>query len=45
METDALDLALKAVLSQMRDDKKLHLVAFYLRKFLVIEIDYEIQNK
>jgi len=34
IEIDASDFALKAILSQMGEEKKLHLVAFYLRKFL-----------
>jgi len=39
METDALDFALKAILSQIEDDKKLHLVAFYLKKCLLVKIN------
>ena len=45
LETDASDFALGAVLSQMGEDGKLHLVAFYSRKFSAAEINYEIHNK
>jgi hypothetical protein len=45
LETDASDFALGAVLSQMDEDKKLHPVAFYSRKFSAAEINYEIHDK
>ena len=45
LETDASDFALGAVLSQMGVDGKLHLVAFYSRKFSAAEINYEIHDK
>jgi len=32
METNASDFALRAILSQMEEEKKLHLVAFYSKK-------------
>jgi hypothetical protein len=45
METDASDFALGAVLSQEGDGGRLHLVAFYSRKFSAAEINYEIHDK
>jgi hypothetical protein len=45
METDALDLALGAILFQEGDGRRLHLVAFYSRKFYAVEINYEIHDK
>ena len=44
LETDASDFALGAILSQMDVDGKLHLVAFYSRKFSAAGINYEIHN-
>jgi len=43
--TDALDFALVAIESQMGERKKLHLIAFYSRKFWIAEINYEIYDK
>jgi hypothetical protein len=45
VETDALDFALGATLSQMGDDQKLHPNAFHARKFSPAEINYEIHDK
>ena len=45
METNAVDFALGAVLSQLGDGEKLHRVAFYSQKFNVAEINYEIHDK
>jgi len=45
IETDALDFALGAVLSQRDDENQLHPVAFHLRKFQPTEINYEIHDK
>jgi hypothetical protein len=45
METDALDFVIGAVLSQKGEGKRLHPVAFYSRKFSVVEINYEIHDK
>ena len=45
LETRASDFALGAILLQMDIDKKLHPVAFYLQKFSVVEINYEIHDK
>lgn len=45
METDALDFALIAVLSQIGTNGKLHPIAFYSRKFLAAKMNYEIHDK
>jgi hypothetical protein len=45
LESDAFDYVLGAVLSQNGKDRRLHLVAFKLRKFTVVEINYEIHDK
>ena len=45
VETDGSDFALGAVLSQEQSDGKLHPVAFYSRKFIPAEINYEIYDK
>jgi hypothetical protein len=45
METDALDFALGAVLSQKGEGKRLNPVAFYSRSFFAAKINYEIHDK
>jgi hypothetical protein len=40
VETDASDFALGAVLSQIQETKRLHLVAYHSRKFKPAEINY-----
>ena len=45
LESDASDFTLEAVLSQPSEDKRLHPVAFHLRKFTAAEINYEIHDK
>ena len=45
VETDALDYALGAVLSQQCLDKKWRLVFYYLRKFSRAELNYNIHDK
>ena len=45
VETDASDFALGAVLSQYGEDKLLHPIAFYSRKFSAAEINYDIYDK
>jgi hypothetical protein len=45
VETDALDFALGATLSQRGEDNRLHPVAFHSRKFSPAEINYEIHDK
>jgi len=45
IETDALDFAIGAVLSQRDEENRLHPVAFHSRKFQPAEINYEIHDK
>jgi hypothetical protein len=45
LETDALDFALAAVLSQRDEEGHLHPLAFHSRKFQPAEINYEIHDK
>jgi hypothetical protein len=45
LESNASDFALGAVLSQHGEIGRLHPVAFYLRKFMAAEINYEIHDK
>ena len=45
VKIDALDYALSRTISQIRDDGKLHLIAFYLRKLTLAELNYKIYNK
>ena len=44
LESDASDFALGAVLSQPSEDGRLHPLAFYSRKFMAAEINYEIHD-
>ena len=41
---DALDLVLGACITQERD-RQWHLIAYYLRKFLGLEEQYNVYNK
>ena len=45
IETDVLDFAIGAVLSQRDEENRLHPVAFHSQKFQPAEINYEIHNK
>jgi hypothetical protein len=45
LETNAFDFALGTVLSQPDKDERLLLVAFHSRKFIAVEINYEIHDK
>ena len=45
LETDALDRAIRACISQSDDKKCLQPVAFYSRKFSSAEMSYEIHDK
>jgi hypothetical protein len=45
IEADASDFALGSILTQLRDDGELHLVAFHSRKFNVAEVNYEVHDK
>jgi len=45
LETDASDLALGVVLSQLCEDEKWHPVAFHSRRFSPAEINYDVYDK
>jgi hypothetical protein len=45
VETDTSDFALGGTLSQIAEDKKLHLNAFHSRKFSPAKINYKIHDK
>ena len=45
VEADASDRALGACLSQKHDDGKWHPVAFFSRKFSLVELNYNIYDK
>lgn len=45
IKIDASNFTLNVILSQIRTNNKLQLVAFHSKKFLAIEINYEIYNK
>jgi len=45
LETDASDIALGAVLSQVCADERWHPVAFHSRKFWQAEINYDVLDK
>ena len=45
LETDASDYTIGACISQLGKDKKLHSIAFHLRKMIPAEINYDIYDK
>jgi hypothetical protein len=45
LETDALDKAIRGCISQIREDRILHLVAYYFRKLLLAKLNYDVYNK
>ena len=45
IETDALKFNLNVILSQFADDQKWHLIAFWLRKMISAEQNYEIHDQ
>jgi len=45
VETDALDKAIRAYLSQADNKGALRLVAYLLRKFTLAESNYKVHNK
>ena len=45
LETDALNRAIEACISQLDNKKCLHLIAFYSQKFQAAEMNYKIHNK
>lgn len=45
MKIDASNFVLEATLSKIGEDKKFHPIAFYFKKFLVVEINCIIHDK
>jgi RNase H-like domain found in reverse transcriptase len=45
LETDVLDKAIKGCISQISEDKILHLIAYYSRKMSLVELNYNVYNK
>ena len=45
VETDLLDKAIGAEISQPDNKERMHLVAFYSRKLTLAELNYNIYNK
>ena len=45
VESDASDFAIGAVLNQMGEDKKLRPIAFFSRKLLPAEVNYDVHDK
>ena len=45
VEIDTLDYAIGGCIQQLEQDKKIHLVTFYLRKMSPAELNYDIHDK
>ena len=45
LKTDTSDYAIGACINQLGKDKKLHSIAFYLRKIILAETNYDIHDK
>ena len=45
LKTNALNQTIKACINQSDDIKRLHLIAFYSKKFINVELNYEIHDK
>ena len=45
VETDLLDKAIRAEISQPDNKERMHLVAFYSRKLTLAELNYNIHDK
>jgi RNase H-like domain found in reverse transcriptase len=45
LETDVLDKAIRGCISQIRDNRILHLIAYYLRKMILAELNYNVHDK
>jgi hypothetical protein len=44
-ETNILDKAIKGCISQIREDRILHLITYYSRKLLLTKLNYNVYNK
>jgi RNase H-like domain found in reverse transcriptase len=45
LETNALDKAIKRCISQIGEDRILHLIAYFSRKLLLAKLNYNVYNK
>ena len=45
LETNISNFVLETYLGQLNEEGKLHLIAYYLRKLLLIELNYDVYNK
>ena len=45
LETNTLDYALRACINQLDKKGRLHLVAFYSRKFTLAKLNYDVHDK
>ena len=45
LKTNASDQAIEACISQSDDKKRLHFIAFYNKKLIDVELNYEIHDK
>jgi hypothetical protein len=45
LKSDAFGYAFGTILSPKKKNERLHLIAFYSRKFTAVEINYEIYDK
>jgi hypothetical protein len=45
LEVDASDFALGSVLSQVKEDRLVHPIAFHSRKFEAAKVNYEVHDK
>ena len=45
LETDALDGAIRGCISQKSDDRLLHPIAYYSRKLIAAELNYDVHDK
>jgi hypothetical protein len=45
LETDISDYAIGACIMQLKKKRKLHLFAFYFKKMLLAELNYDIYDK
>jgi hypothetical protein len=45
LETNVLDKAIKGYISQISNNKILHLIAYYFKKPLLVKLNYNVHNK
>ena len=45
LKTNALDRVIKTCINQSDDKKRLHLIAFYSKKLINVELNYKIHDK